>query len=102
MYYLYHYFEKERGPFLNLSALNDDEAIQLLTDFSAKNRKMARDFNGHEQYMLKRRIVEKRAHSMFIRKGGNPQRQAPYYGIFSRLRNSGKAGFVGKIFWYIN
>ena len=81
--YLYHYFEKERGPFLNLSDLTDDEAIQLLNDYSTKNRKMARDFKGNGQYIFDRRIVEKRAYSMFIRKGGKPKRQAPYYGILS-------------------
>ena len=82
--YLYHYFEKSRGPFLNISDLNDDEAVQLLTGFSAENKIIAkRDPKGHEQYILLRRIVEKRAYSMFVRKGGKPQRQTPYYMILS-------------------
>ena len=80
--YLYHYFEKERGPFLNLSDLNDDKAIQVQKDLSAQSPIYARRYaNG--QYIYERRIVEKRAYSMFVRKGGKPQRQIPYYGILS-------------------
>jgi len=80
--YLYHYFEKVRGPFLNISDLNDDEAIQLLAAFSADNKIMAkRDSKG--PYIFQRRIVEKRAYSMFVKKGGKPQRKIPYYMILS-------------------
>ena len=45
--YLYHYFEKSRKPFLNISDLNDEEAeaIQLLAAFSAENKIMAKTNN---------------------------------------------------------
>ena len=84
--YLYHYFENENGPFLNLSDLNDDEAIQVQIDLSAKSKIYAKRYSkryANGQYIFDRRIVEKRAYSMFIRKGGKPQRQVPYYGILS-------------------
>ena len=70
--YLYHYFDKRKIPFLNLSDLTDEEAIKLHTNLSAENNERnifaERDANG--QYMIQRRIVEKRAYSMFVRKGG--------------------------------
>ena len=80
--YLYHYYEKGRTPFLNLSNLTNEEAIQLHTKLATENDNFAnRDANG--QYMLQRRIVEERAYSMFTRKGGKPQRTAPHYMVLA-------------------
>jgi hypothetical protein len=80
--YLYHYFEKGRRPFLNLSELTDEEAIQLHARLATENDNFAkRDSNG--QYIFQRRTVEERAHSMFIRKGGKPVRKAPHYMILA-------------------
>jgi hypothetical protein len=76
--YLFHYYEKGRTPFLNLSDLPVEEAIQLHTKLTAENNNFAkRDDNG--QYMIQRRIVEERAYSMFTRKGGKPKRKSPHY-----------------------
>ena len=73
--YLFHYYEKGRTPFLNLSDLTDEEAIRLHTKLANENNAFAmRDPNG--QYMFQRRIVEKRAYSMFIKKGGRPKRKS--------------------------
>ena len=78
--YLYHYYEKGRTPFLNLSDLPEEEAVQLHTKLASENNNFAkRDANG--QYVFQRRIVEERAYSMFIRKGGKPQRKSPHYMI---------------------
>jgi hypothetical protein len=80
--YLYHYYEKGRTPFLNLSDLTDEEAIQLHTKLTTENENFAkRDADG--QYILQRRTVEKRAYSMFVRKGGKPLRKAPHYMIMA-------------------
>jgi hypothetical protein len=80
--YLYHYYEKGRTPFLNLSDLTDEEAIRLHTELTAENDNFAkRDADG--QYMLQRRTVEKRAYSMFVKKGGKPQRKSPHYMIMA-------------------
>jgi transcription initiation factor TFIIIB Brf1 subunit/transcription initiation factor TFIIB len=35
--YLYHFFEKERGPFLSLSDLPDDEVQNLLSQYRKEN-----------------------------------------------------------------
>ncbi|MCL2498805.1 MAG: hypothetical protein FWE90_00535 [Defluviitaleaceae bacterium] len=78
--YLFHYYEKRRKPFLNLSDLTDEESIRLHTKLASENPNFAkRDDNG--RYMLHRRIVEERAYAAFIKKGGKPQRKAPHYMI---------------------
>jgi hypothetical protein len=78
--YLYHYFEKGRKPFLNLSDLTNEDAIRLHAKLSTENENFAkRDDNG--QYMIQRRTVEERAYSSFKRKGGKPQRKRPHYMI---------------------
>ena len=80
--YLFHYYEKGKQPFLNLSDLSDEEAVQLHTKLTAENEIFAlRDANG--QYMAQRRIVEKRAYSAFVKKGGKPQRTAPHYMVLA-------------------
>jgi len=79
---LYHYYEKGRTPFMTLSDLTNEEAIQLHTKLTTENDIFARrDADG--QYMHQRRIVEERAYSMFVRKGGKPQRKAPHYMILA-------------------
>ena len=81
--YLFHYYEKGRTPFLNLSDLTDEEAVKLHTTLSAENSSFAsRDANG--AYMMQRRIVEQRAHAMIVRKGGKPQRKAPHYMVLAQ------------------
>lgn len=76
--FLYHYHEKGRPPFMNLSDLPNDDAIKLHTKLSGENKSFAaRDADG--QYMLQRRIVEARAYEMFVRKGGKPARKNPHY-----------------------
>lgn len=76
--YLFHYYEKSRKPFLNLSDLPQDEAIQLHAELAKEHQNFA-NRDAHGQYMAQRRIVEERAYSMFIRKGGKPQRKNPHY-----------------------
>ncbi|MCL2364933.1 MAG: hypothetical protein FWC71_09760 [Defluviitaleaceae bacterium] len=82
--HLYHYYDKSRTPFLNMSDLSEEESIQLHTKLAKKDGSIfaMRDSNG--QYMNQRRIVEQRAHSMFVRKGGNPQRTTPHYMILAK------------------
>ncbi len=80
--YLYHYFEKERGPFRTLSDLPMEESIRVHTALEAEDSIFAkRSANG--QYMYQRRTVEQRAYATFLRKGGKPQRQHPYYMVLA-------------------
>ncbi|MCL2350648.1 MAG: hypothetical protein FWC67_04110 [Defluviitaleaceae bacterium] len=61
--HLYHYFEKAREPFLNLSDLSAEESALLHAKPTNENGSFAkRDHDG--QYMAQRRIVEKRAQGL--------------------------------------
>ncbi|MCL1859252.1 MAG: hypothetical protein FWF92_08465 [Oscillospiraceae bacterium] len=85
---------------MNLSDLTDDEAIQVQIDLAAQSEVYAKRYStkryANVKYIFDRRIVEKRAYSMFIRKGGKPQRQVPYYGILSE--NELEEGYE----WYLD
>lgn len=74
MIYLYHYFEKEKGAFNNLSELKIDEAQkiqnQLKGVFAAQR---------NSEYLNRRKYLEKLVRELFIQKGGNPERLTPYY-----------------------
>jgi len=78
--FLYHYFEKERGPFISLSDLTDEEAYKIHISLQEGNNAFARR-NTDGKYMHWRRIVEEKTHSLFIGKGGNPVRKTPHYMI---------------------
>ena len=78
--YLFHYYERKQGPFRTLSDLSNEEAIKAHAIIDAENSVYAKR-NQDGQYIFQRRIVEERAYSMFIRKGGKPQRKHPYYMI---------------------
>lgn len=76
-YYLYHYFEEEKGPFKNLSSLerNDAEAVlhQLQTEGATFASKRSTD------YLVIRHELENKARDLFIRKGGKPTKKYPHY-----------------------
>ena len=75
--YLYHYYEKQIGPFKNLSDLTLEEAQAVLGKIKAENQVMAAHrFPG---YLERRAELEQIASTMFIAKGGKPVRQVPHY-----------------------
>ena len=63
---------------MTLSDLTDEKALEVHHSLQDGNNIFARR-NQDNRYMLLRRIAEKRMYSMFIRKGGKPRRQTPYY-----------------------
>jgi aryl-alcohol dehydrogenase-like predicted oxidoreductase len=75
---LYHYYERDNGPFRSISDLPDREAEAVLhrirTDhpdiFLAKRP---------EDYLQKRRRFEGILREEFIRKGGLIERETPHY-----------------------
>ena len=75
--YLYHYYEKDKGPFLNLSTLDMAEAESILDGI----RKEGNVFAAQRQkgYLKRRRELEAKAREIFISKGGKPVSQAPHY-----------------------
>ncbi len=74
---LYHYFEKEKGPFVNLSELPLDEAQKIQDNLQNEDKVFAAKRNP--QYLSRRRYLEQLTRKMFIEKGGLPVRQTPYY-----------------------
>lgn len=75
--YLSHYFEKQIGPFKNLSDLSLEQAQNVLDIIKADNQLMAAHrFPG---YLERRAELEQIARNFFIAKGGKPVREVPHY-----------------------
>lgn len=75
MLYLYHYYERKKGPFVSVSGLTVDEAMmiqsKLTTPFHIENRS--------RWYYERRKYLEQLVRAMFIEKGGQPILQVPHY-----------------------
>jgi len=82
MEYLYHYYEEDRGPLLNLSFLNLEQSNKILKQIKNNVSSLfaAHRFDG---YMERRLELEKIIRDKFIKKGGIPETQAPHYFIVS-------------------
>lgn len=75
--YLYHYFEKARGPFLTISDLPHEKALLVLNEIQTVNVNLV---NPRKEWFLhKRHELERRVRELFIRKGGKPVREHPFY-----------------------
>lgn len=74
---LYHYFDRERGPFRSLTALPYAQARAVLL---AKQARDPRSVNLRIDWYLSRRYAdEKTVRDRFIAIGGKPVRSAPVY-----------------------
>lgn len=73
---LYHYYERRKGPFLNLSDLPIAEAQRVLDDIKAGSTVMAAQ--RYDGYLERRRELEQLARQLFIDKGGRPKRAVPH------------------------
>ncbi|WP_334076664.1 hypothetical protein [Paenibacillus sanfengchensis] len=76
-YYLYHYFEKEIGPFKNLSKLSMDDATKVSNQIKKGGKVFASRRN--DEYLMIRRELERTARDLFISKGGKPVNTFPHY-----------------------
>jgi hypothetical protein len=76
-YDLYHYFEKDVGPFKNLSCLSIVEATRVSNAIKHTGRIFAS--KRSDDYLTIRRDLEKQARDQFILKGGNPENLYPHY-----------------------
>jgi hypothetical protein len=76
-YYLYHYYEYERGPFKNLSSLSEEKAEEVFMQLRQSGDVFASKRSA--DYLLVRRELESRAREMFVAKGGKPKKQFPHY-----------------------
>jgi len=75
--YLYHYFEKEAGPFANLSELSLDDEQKIQDKLKREGKVFAAQRNA--EYFSRRRYLEQLVRKLFMEKGGCPIRQTPYY-----------------------
>lgn len=75
--YFYHYYERRRGPFLNVSHLSIQAAQDILNRLKIENKVMAA--HRYDGYLERRRELEALARNIFISKGGKPRTTAPHY-----------------------
>ena len=73
---LYHYYERRKGPFLNLSDLPIAEAQRVLDTLKAESTVMASQ--RYDGYLERRIELEQLARRLFIDKGGKPKRVVPH------------------------
>ncbi|MCH1639957.1 hypothetical protein MJ257_07565 [Paenibacillus timonensis] len=76
-YMLYHYFEKDLGPFRNLSSLPVERALEVSEQIRQEGKSFASRRSA--EYMLIRKELEQTARERFIVKGGQPQNAYPHY-----------------------
>ena len=75
--FLYHYFDKNRGPFLSVTEMPYDSARNLLEE---NKRKDPKSVNPNIEWFLKTRYeMENKIREMFVDIGGKPIRNAPFY-----------------------
>ncbi len=81
---LYHYYEKEKGPFLNLSDLTMEEANAVMADI--KQKKPNVQCSGRDpMYMFRRLMYEDIMRKEFVKKGGIIERQVPHYMVIEQV-----------------
>lgn len=76
---LYHYFDKDMGPFRNLSSLPVEEALRISKQIRLDGKIFASQRSA--DYLTIRRDLERKAREQFIAKGGNPKSNYPHYMI---------------------
>ncbi|MCL2772433.1 MAG: hypothetical protein FWD71_03700 [Oscillospiraceae bacterium] len=75
--YLYHYFEKARGPFLTISDLTRECAVETFMEIKKINPDLAPP--DVDWFLSRRRELENMVRELFIKKGGKPTRNVPHY-----------------------
>lgn len=76
--YLYHYFDKTVGPFVNLSDLHIDEANAILNSIK-EAKPNVQSAKRTPEYMIYRNYYEEILKFLFIKKGGIIKRKTPHY-----------------------
>jgi hypothetical protein len=86
--FIYHYFEKERGPFLSLSDLSDEKISQILERSRKEDKESGKGTLLGSVYSDEninvRRCQEYMTRVTFAEKGGVPVRKFPYYAVLAR------------------
>lgn len=82
-YVLYHYFERDFGPFMPLTALPMEEAKKILMSQRAAGKPVNPDIDG---FLQKRYDRDKQLRDVFIAHGGQPKRTPPVYMMLGEHR----------------
>lgn len=78
--YLYHYFDRNVGPFVNLSDISVEEANRIMEEIR-HNKPNTMGAKRSPEYMEARLHYEEILRTEFLKKGGNIQRKNPHYMI---------------------
>ncbi|MFK7697768.1 hypothetical protein [Paenibacillus sp. HJGM_3] len=78
MDYVTHYFRKGALPFQSLSALSESEALKIMENLSGDSPLVSR-FKQPKKYMEDRLETEEWLRNSFIKKGGQPEAEYPFY-----------------------
>lgn len=76
--FLYHYYDKKIGPFMNLSELSTDEANTVLSEIK-KEKPSVQCAQRDSEYMFRRHMYEDIIRKEFAKKGGIIKRNIPHY-----------------------
>jgi hypothetical protein len=76
--YLYHYFDKKIGPFVNLSDIPIDKAKDIL-NIIKQTKPNVQSAKRHPAYMEDRHYYEEILKTEFLKKGGIMKRKCPHY-----------------------
>lgn len=108
--FIYHYFEKERGPFRSLSDVSDDKIQKILDRSRIEDKESGKGTLLGSVYSDDNITIRRRQEYMtrvtFEEKGGKPIRQFPYYAVLVRendptyeegIRNRYKNGDILRI-----
>lgn len=83
--YLYHYYDKDIGPFKNISELPDEEAAALMERLAVE-KKNAFCNKRNSEYLAKRHYYEDILREKFLEKGGKITRKVPYYMVVGECK----------------
>lgn len=75
---LYHYYDKAIGPFVNLSDIPMDEAMDIIHQIK-RDRPNVQCAQRDAHYMFRRHMYEDILKKEFLKKGGKIERSAPHY-----------------------
>jgi len=96
---LTHYYKKGSKPFLSLSALSEDEALEIMERLYVDDAMWGR-FKNPLGYIRERRQTEQWVRDAFIAKGGRPEEEYPIYMVFGScdsLEEHAESGELNKI-----
>lgn len=91
--FLYHYFDKDIGPFKNISELSEQDAENVMRKLASEKEKAFCNQRSPEYFKM-RKYYEEILRNEFQKKGGKIERLVPHYMVVE------ECGFLES--WYVN